>query len=80
MKNNEIKKELEEIVNEANAKLLAEMRKTLPNQLAEELLSVQPMDNDVVSDLYKVSMTETELKEQGYKPVSNMGLMWTKNS
>lgn len=68
-------------MNEEKAKLLAEMiRNTLPDQIAKELISVQPMGNNVVSDLYKVSMAETELKEQGYKPVSNMGLMWTKNS
>lgn len=68
-------------MNEETAKLLAAMiRNTLPDQIAKELISVQPMGNNVVSDLYKVSMSETELKEQGYKPVSNMGLMWTKNS
>ena len=67
-------------MNEEKAKLLAEMiRNTMPDQIAKELISVQPMGNNVMSDLHKVSMTETELKEQGYKPVSGIGLMWTKN-
>ena len=67
-------------MDKAKAKLLAEMiRNTMPDQIAKELISIQPMGNNVISDLYKVSLTETELKEQGYKSVSDMGLMWTKN-
>ena len=67
-------------MDKAKAKLLAEMiRNTMPDQIAKELISIQPMGNNVISDLYKVSLTETELKEQGYKSVSDMGLMWIKN-
>ena len=56
------------------------IRKSFMEKLANEIVNVQPMPNTVISDLYKASSSEKELKEQGYKPVSNLGLMWIKKN
>lgn len=48
-------------------------------KLAEELASVQPMPNDAIKGLYELSKSEEELLAEGYKPVSGLGLMWTKD-
>jgi hypothetical protein len=53
--------------------------KVYAQKIAEELCSVQPMSDDACKaffDLYKLSKTRKEL--EGFKPVSNMGLMWIK--
>lgn len=49
-----------------------------PKKLAEELVSVQPMPNDAIKKLYEASKKEEQLKAEGYKPVSGLGLMWVK--
>lgn len=49
-----------------------------PEKLAEELISVQPMSNDAIKPLYEASKKEGQLKAEGYKPVSGLGLMWIK--
>ena len=51
-----------------------------PKKIAEELVSVQPMPNDCLKGLYEHSLSEKELKEQGYKPASKIGLMWVKEN
>ena len=58
---------------EANKKV------TLAVQIANEIVSVQPMSSDLIKDLYEHSMTREELKKEGYKPVSRFGLMWVKD-
>lgn len=50
-----------------------------PKKLAEELANVQPMPNNAIKDLYEISKSEKELRAEGYKPVSVLGLMWTKD-
>ena len=59
---------------EANKKV------TLAEQIANEIVSVQPMSGDLVKELYEQSMTKEELKKEGYKPVSRLGLMWVKDN
>ena len=49
-----------------------------PDTLARDICSVQPMPNNAFADLYKVAKSTEELKAEGYKPVSNLGLMWIK--
>lgn len=49
-----------------------------PKKLAEEICSVQPMPNDVFSKIYEESKSEKDLLEEGYTPVSSLGLLWTK--
>jgi hypothetical protein len=61
-----------------NEELLKKIRSTMPDQIAKEILSVQPMPSNVISELYNISKSKEELEEEGYKPVSNLGLMWTK--
>ena len=51
---------------------------SLADQIANEIVSVQPMPKDVIKKLYEQSMTREELKKEGYKPVSRLGLMWVK--
>ena len=50
-----------------------------PNVLAAEICSVQPMPNNAISELYKAAKSRDELIKEGYKPVSNLGLMWIKD-
>jgi hypothetical protein len=52
---------------------------SLADQIANEIVSVQPMPEDVIKKLYEQSMTKEELKKEGYKPVSRLGLMWVKD-
>lgn len=52
---------------------------SLAEQIANEIVSVQPMSGDLIKELYEQSMTKEELKKEGYKPVSRLGLMWVKD-
>ena len=49
-----------------------------PKTLAEEICSVQPMPADAFANLYNSAKSREQLKEEGYEPVSNLGLMWIK--
>lgn len=53
--------------------------KSIAEQIGEQLVSVQPMPNDCFKNLYEASKTEDELRKDGYKPVSGLGLIWVKN-
>ena len=50
-----------------------------PNVLAAEICSVQPMPDHTLADLYNNALSREELVAKGYKPVSNLGLMWIKD-
>lgn len=50
-----------------------------PNVLAADICSVQPMPNNAISELYLIALPKKDLIEQGYKPASNLGLMWVKD-
>lgn len=52
--------------------------KSIAESIAAELVSVQPMPSDSIRDLRSASKSEKELRAEGYKPVSRLGLMWTK--
>lgn len=59
------------------------INKDLPRTIAEELCSVQPMSKEVgeaFMTLMKNAQSPEELRKQGYRPVSNMGLMWVKEA
>jgi hypothetical protein len=47
-------------------------------KLAEEILSVQPMLDNVMKDLFEAAIDKAELEKDGYKPVSQMGILWIK--
>jgi len=52
--------------------------KDMARKIAEEIISVQPMDPELFKKLTDNSMSKEELIANGYKPVSSLGLMWTK--
>tara|TARA_B110000908_G_scaffold164460_1_gene212534 strand:+ start:2479 stop:2706 length:228 start_codon:yes stop_codon:yes gene_type:complete len=57
------------------------LRRSIPSDFANEIVNAQPMDEDILTTLttlYNGSKTESELKDDGYEPVSPMGLMWVK--
>jgi hypothetical protein len=55
------------------------LRETIPDMIARELASVQPMPSNTFSELYSISKSEKELIEEGYQPVSpDTKLMWVK--
>jgi len=47
-------------------------------EVAEQLVSVQPMDSILMKDIFKYGKSEPELIEAGYSPISNHGLLWMK--
>lgn len=54
--------------------MIKKIKETSAKQMAEDLVSIQPMTGDI----FKRGNGESELKEAGYKPVSRIGLMWIK--
>jgi hypothetical protein len=57
------------------------IRETAAKHLAEQIISVQPMDAPkIFADLLAASTPHSELVEQGYEPVSSMGLLWRKKT
>ena len=59
-------------------KFLEDVRKHTPMCLAVDILSVQPFKGDEFSIFSTGLMSEKELTEKGYSPVSRMGLLWIK--
>lgn len=51
---------------------------TSVEKMAKDLVSVQPMPSDCIKNLKDVSKSEDELTAEGYKPVSRLGLLWSK--
>jgi hypothetical protein len=62
--------------------ILEEMFRRIGNKTAidtaNEIIGVQPMPSNIIKDLINESKSEKELKDEGYSPVSNLGLMWVK--
>ena len=56
--------------------------KSIAEDIARQLISVQPMDEagKALTELYKQAKSKEELLADGYKPVSDMGLMWIKEN
>lgn len=47
-------------------------------KLADDILSVQPMSDNIMKDLFEAATDKAELEKNGYKPVSRLGLLWIK--
>ena len=47
-------------------------------KLADDILSVQPMSDNIMKDLFETATDKAELEKNGYKPVSRLGLLWIK--
>ena len=56
-----------------------QLGKSISQQIAEELCSVQPMTNDTFKTRYDAATDRETLIDEGYKPVSRIGLMWVKD-
>lgn len=52
--------------------------KDFAQRLAEQIVSVQPMD-EAFKRLYEMSKSADQLRSEGYRPVSRLGLMWIKD-
>lgn len=61
-----------------NQELMKLIRETNSKTIAEELVSVQPMDPKLISDLYKAGKDKEWLEKNNYKPVSSLGLLYVK--
>jgi hypothetical protein len=59
--------------------LLPKIRQTIPNKIAEEICSVEPIKIFSFKELIDNAMSKQNLINSGYKPVSELGLMWIKN-
>jgi len=55
-----------------------ELRKKLPEEMAKELVGVQPMPSDILEEVLKNTKTENDLIREGYEPVSRFKLLWIK--
>jgi hypothetical protein len=63
-----------------NEDIVKQLRKTIVKKMAEDLCSVQPMPSDAIKNLIESSVSEAELKKEGYRPVDETTkLMWIKN-
>lgn len=52
---------------------------SLAEQIAQQLVSVQPMPSDTFKKLYDASKSEEKLRAEGYEPVSqDTRIMWVK--
>lgn len=59
--------------------MLSMLRKTIPDTIANDLTSVQPMSAVNTKELYESAMSEHQLLESGYKPVSKHSLLWIRD-
>ena len=57
---------------------LATIRRVLVADMVSDLVSVQPIAPTVIKDLIDASKSEEWLRENGYKPVSSIGLVYVK--
>ena len=59
--------------------VIKSLREIVMNQLAADLVSVQPMGNHLLRDIMEHGMSESELLAAGYEPVDpQTRLMWIK--
>jgi hypothetical protein len=62
-----------------NEEMIRGLSKKMVEDIARDIVSVQPMPANTIADLYKSSMSEKDLREAGYVPVcENTRLMWIK--
>jgi len=66
------------MTDEEQQKFLDMVRKTMPDQIAKDILEVNVVDPNIMKELYENSKSEEELVKEGFKPVSGMKLVWTK--
>ena len=52
--------------------------KALVEEMAKDILSVQPMPDDLMKRVFDAAMSEQDLIANGYEPVSDHKLLWIK--
>jgi hypothetical protein len=61
--------------------MINRIRELIPTRFAEEILSVQPMDSNLMIDVMKEAKNEEWLIENGYEPVDpQTRLLWRKRT
>ena len=58
--------------------LIKELAKAKLEQIAKDIIDVQPMPHRAMKTLIESSSSEEVLIENGYRPVSRIGLLWIK--
>lgn len=59
---------------------MSEDGKRMAERIAQEILRVQPIDPKVISAMRAPSMSEADLRAQGYRPIcGGIGLIWIKD-
>ena len=59
--------------------LISKIRNVVADEIAEQLCSVQPIDPQLIQNLFKAAKSEAELRAEGYEPVSqDTRMMWVK--
>jgi hypothetical protein len=60
-------------------KLISKLRIRAPEEIAKEIVSVQPIDSKIFKDLVESASSEEDLIREGYVPVDNQTkLLWHK--
>lgn len=59
---------------------IAMIRRTVPQLLAKDIIDVDPMSGNLFADLLAKAVDEDTLREEGFEPVSEIGLMWIKET
>lgn len=65
-------------IEQAKLAAISRSSKEVIQKMAEEICSIQPIDVSIWKDLHSIAQPESELIQQGYKPVSNLKLVWVK--
>lgn len=64
-----------------NKNILNKIKKSFPKKIAEEIVSIQPIDPKLIGKLREESMSEENLINQGYEPIDNLTkLVWRKKN
>lgn len=64
-----------------NPELIKAIRNMVPQQIAEELVNVQPIDPKVFKDLYENACSEEQLIAEGYEPIDPQSkMLWVKTT
>ncbi len=58
--------------------IMDKIRKIIPQSIAESIVNIDPMPDNIIKELIENSSNTSKLIEDGYKPVSNLGLLWIK--
>lgn len=58
--------------------LLKVLREAVPDLIAKQITSVQPIPADAIKKMMEAAMPESDLIANGYEPISELKLVWRK--